>query len=70
MDENEQLFSRKQAADYLRRRGCSISYQTLTNMAAHENAGKGPSYYKDGGRAVYTQTDLEQWRHRRLRRIE
>lgn len=70
MEENEQLFSRKQAAAYLQRRGCSISYSSLANLGAKENAGKGPSYYKDGGRTVYTQTDLEQWRRGRLRRVE
>lgn len=68
--DNEPLYTRKQAAEYLRRRGCSISYNTLTNMASNQNASGGPSFYKDGGRAVYAQVDLDQWRRQRLRRVE
>jgi len=69
-DQDETYLSRKEAADYLQRRRCHISYATLGNMAAGNNSGGGPPFYKDGGRALYTPTDLDQWRRGRLRRVE
>ena len=64
------FLTRKQAVDYLQRRGVQISYGYLANMANNNNSGGGPSFYKDGGRALYTRDDLEEWRRKRLRRVE
>lgn len=68
-----QMLTRKEAAEYLTRRGCRISASTLANMAKTngKNSGKGPSLYKDGEtRVLYSPTDLDTWRVQRLRRIE
>lgn len=70
LSDDEVLYTRKQAAEYLRRRGCSVSYSTLSGYAAHSNGGSGPPFYKDGNRAIYAQADLDQWRRQRLRRVE
>lgn len=67
---NEQLLSRKEAAHYLQKRRCSISYQTLANLGAKENAGRGPAFFKDGNRTLYDPDDLDAWRRKRLVRVE
>lgn len=70
MQTEASLLSRKAAAEYLRRRNCPISHQTLANLGANNNAGKGPPYYKDGNRAFYDPAELDAWRMSRRRRIE
>lgn len=65
-----EFLTRKQAAHYLRRRGIQTSYRHLNNLALNNNAGGGPPFYKDGNRALYTRDDLEEWRRKRLRRVE
>jgi hypothetical protein len=70
MEPEGNLLSRKQAAEYLRRRNCSISYQTLGNLAANGNANKGPPFYKDGQRTLYSPEDLDAWRLARRTRVE
>ena len=70
ISKDDKLLNRKEAVRYLRDRGCAISYGHLVNLNANQNAKGGPSFYKDGQRAVYSVVDLELWRRKRLRRIE
>lgn len=70
ISKDDKLLSRKQAAHYLQERGCAVSYGHLVNLGTKDNAKGGPSFYKDGGRAVYSVVDLELWRRKRLRRVE
>ena len=56
------LLSRKEAAKYLSSIGCPISVQTLANMAANRNVGKGPSFTRFGWKTVrYRRMDLDSW---------
>lgn len=64
------LLTRKQAAEYLRRQHCQISYKTLTNYAANKNEGGGPPFFKDGDRALYSPAELDTWRRNRLIRVD
>lgn len=65
------LLTRKQAAEYLRRRGYLITTRSLGNLAYNNNAGGGPAFYKEGkGRTFYAPADLDKWRNSRLRRVE
>lgn len=70
LGKDDKLLSRKQAARYLSDRGHAVSWGTLANFAKNNNAGKGPAFYRDGPRAVYSVVDLELWRRNRLRRVE
>lgn len=70
MSDQATYLSRKQAAEYLRRNNCPISHLTLANLAKNNNSGRGPSFYKDGNRALYDPADLDEWRMKRRRRIE
>jgi len=67
---DDKLLNRKEAVRYLQDRGIKISPGHLANLNANNNAGGGPSFYKDGPRPVYSVTDLELWRRNRLRRVE
>jgi hypothetical protein len=40
----KEWLTRRQAANYLTSLGCQISHRTLANLAANNNAGKGPPY--------------------------
>lgn len=63
---SEQVFlSRKEAAAFLRKKGCRISWRTLDQYAWTK---EGPDYYVDKARTLYTPEDLEKWRIGRLRR--
>lgn len=63
--------SRKQAANYLTAVGCPITAKTLANLAANDNAGKGPSYTRfRWGRVRYLKSDLDVWRERESVRVE
>ncbi len=65
------LLTRKQAAHYLRQRGCQISAKTLQNMASKASRRKGPTYYKDGPKhTLYDPIDLDAWRSKRLVRVQ
>ena len=53
---------RKQAAAYLGSLGFAISPRTLGNLAANNNAGKGPPFTRFGWRTLrYRKTDLDNW---------
>jgi len=63
--------TRKQAANYLISIGCAISEGTLTNMAANNNAGKGPSFTRVSWKIVrYNRADLDKWAAARCVRVE
>lgn len=63
--------SRKKAARFLQGLGVQIEASTLAKLAANKNAGKGPSFWRDGWKSVrYSQADLEAWASKRLKRIE
>lgn len=63
--------TRKQAAAYLTENGCRVTEKTLIRYANKDNSGKGPSFYRNGGnRVVYDQTDLDNWRTKRMRRVD
>lgn len=64
------FLSRKEAAAFLRRNNCPISHRTLEQMAANRNAGKGPPFYKSGAKVLYDPAELDEWRRKRIRRIE
>ena len=61
------LLNRKEAADYLRGLRCSV--RTANRLAQLASSDEGPPYYMDGGRALYSKPELDQWRMQRLRRI-
>lgn len=64
------LLTRQQAAHYLTKRGCHVSAKTLQNLASKTSARKGPPYYKDAKAALYDPAELEEWRLKRLTRVE
>ena len=71
---DDDLLSRKQAAHYLRKKGCATSATTLANLAANANQGKGPPFlvYRSKGRRFvsYKIVDLDAWAEKRIRRVE
>jgi hypothetical protein len=57
--------SRKEAAIYLSSIGCRISPRTLANLAANNNAGKGPPFKRFRWKLVqYRREDLDAWAKR------
>jgi hypothetical protein len=57
--------SRKEAAIYLSSIGCRISPRTLANLAANNNAGKGPPFKRFRWKLVqYRRLDLDTWAQR------
>ncbi len=71
MANDDDFLTRKQAAAYLTKIGCPISYATLANRAAHNNAGKGPPFTRTGWRTVrYRKQDLDAWAYRNTERVE
>lgn len=63
-------FSRKEAAIYLTQIGCKIAPKTLENLSANNNAGKGPSFTRNGWKMVqYSRDDLDAWARRRMVRV-
>lgn len=68
--DDQTMLSRKEAAAFLRQRGCPISHNTLATYASNNNSGGGPSFYKNGHRTLYKPVDLEVWRKNRLRKVE
>lgn len=58
----KEWMSRKEAASYLTRIGCPISPGTLANLAANQNAGKGPCFFRvRNGPVQYKRDDLDDW---------
>lgn len=63
--------SRKEAAIYLTSIGCSISANTLKNMASNNNALGGPSFIRPLYRTVrYDREDLDAWAKSRIVKIK
>jgi len=63
--------TRKQAAIYLTSIGCAISEGTLTNMAANNNAGRGPPFTRVSWKVIrYNRADLDDWAAKRCVRVE
>lgn len=63
--------TRKQASGYLQAQGMPIEASTLASMASNGNAGKGPTYYRVGwNRIRYKRTDLDEWKERKMIRVE
>jgi hypothetical protein len=68
---DDNWLTRKQAADYLTRRGYPIKARSLERMAANNNGGKGPPFTRFGWKAVgYQRADLDEWRMKRMTRVE
>jgi hypothetical protein len=66
---DDRFINRKQAAEYLRQRGCTTSAGHLRWLAVKDNARGGPPYFKNGARVLYRVVDLELWFRGRLRRV-
>lgn len=63
--------TRKQAVAYLNDNGCPVALSTLANMASNNNAAGGPPFYRVGwNRIRYNKADLDQWREKRMVRVE
>lgn len=62
---------RKEAAVFLTEMGCAISPRTLQNMASHNNAGGGPSFYRSGYATIrYDKGDLIEWAKSKMVKVE
>lgn len=60
--EPSDYLDRKQASAFLRSLGCKVAPQTLANLAANGNAGKGPRFTRMGWNSVlYHKDDLRRW---------
>lgn len=71
MSEEQIWHTRKQAAAYLTKKGCRVTERSLCKYANRDNSGKGPPFYRNGGnRVAYDQADLDNWRAKRMVRIE
>lgn len=72
MSNPDDYLTRKEAAKYLRGQGVKVAPKTLANLAANNNAGKGPSYIITGWNSVlYHKADLDLWATKRKpRRVE
>lgn len=67
----DRWLTRKEAARFLSGLGCIASVQSLANMAAKDNAGKGPPFHRTGVNIVrYLETDLRAWAATRMKRVE
>ena len=63
--------SRKQAASYLTSRGVPMTEGTLANVAANNNAGRGPPFYVTRGfRVTYNRDELALWATMQFVRVE
>lgn len=70
-NEQKEWLARKEVVGVLESVGCSISLRTLANMAANNNSGRGPSFYRTGWRIVrYKRSDVLAWANSRMTRIE
>lgn len=67
----DKWLTRKEAARFLSGLGCIVSTQSLANMAARDNAGRGPPFHRTGVNIVrYLETDLRGWAYSRMKRVE
>ena len=70
----DELLNRKQAAAYLRAKGCATGETTLARLAMHNNEGGGPSYIvyrrKKKNHIRYPIKDLDAWAAKQIRRVE
>lgn len=67
----EVWMTRKEAANYLTRRGCQLSEQTLRHWACDNNRRGGPPFYRNGWKSIrYLKADLDTWREGRMERVE
>ena len=58
----EQWITRKEAASFLSRLGCTMSYYTLSRLAVGDNRGSGPPFVRSrSGRVLYHVNDLRKW---------
>lgn len=68
---DKEWMSRKEAAHYLTKIGCPISWMTLANMASNNNSGKGPSFSRFRWSSVrYHRDDLDKWAKKEMIRVE
>lgn len=59
---DKEWLSRKEAAVFLQLHGCPITPNTLANLAANNNAGKGPAFTKYRAKFVrYKRDSLLDW---------
>jgi hypothetical protein len=65
-----EFLSRKEASSFLHRLGCPVSARTLEKLAANNNAGAGPPFYRFRWKAVrYAKTELVEWARRETVRV-
>ena len=68
---DDDLLNRKMASAYLERLGCPVAPKTLANLAANDNAGRGPPFFRFRWKAIrYKRSDLEIWAKKEIRRVE
>lgn len=68
---DDDYLTRKAAAAYLAKLGCPVAPKTLENLAANDNAGRGPSFTRAMTRIVrYRRADLDAWAARNMKRVE
>lgn len=61
-DDATHFLSRKEAALYLRSKGCPVSNRTLEYYASKQcRGGKGPRFFQIGYVVGYRKIDLDQW---------
>ena len=68
---SEIYLTRKQAAAFLTRIGCPVTYRQLSWWAENDNRRGGPPYTRVRTRLVhYSETDLKAWAKQNTKRIE
>ncbi len=66
----KEFLSRGECSAYLETLGLKIGVGALANLAANNNARKGPPFYRTGWtRVYYKRTDVELWAKRKTERI-
>ena len=67
----ETYFTRKQAAAFLVRIGCPVTYQQLNRWSVGDNSKRGPPFIRVRQRQIsYSETDLRAWAKQNVKRIE
>lgn len=70
MARESDFLSRKEASSYLAKIGCPLSVQTLANLAANQNAGRGPAFLRIRSKIVrYERAVLEKWAYEHTTRV-
>lgn len=68
---DDDLLTRKAASAYLEKLGCPVAPRTLSNLAANDNAGKGPPFYRFRWKSIrYKRSDLDLWVRKEIKRVE